>query len=798
MNSAAKALAKFKIPLELLEAAGVAHATDGRVRELLGIHGRGREDLSGIVFPYRDPRNGQVLGHRVRLVVPTDGGAKYLSEQGCRYLFFAPICASALADTCVPVVIVEAEKSVLAITALADRCGVKFLAVATGGVWGWKRKTGTELQPDGTRQPVSGPSPSLDLIAWKERKTFIAFDANVAARPDLQRARAALAKELTERGAQVMIAEVPSAEGVNGPDDLIAVLGDTAVLDVLAKAKPFTPKQNSDVEIEDDPQPSGKEPSLTPSGSAATKLIDIATNGTELFHSGESCFATIPVNHHLETYPLRSRGFRTWLSKCFFDEHHRAASGEAVNTAVQTLEGIARFQCAERAVGVRVQGYRDNVYLDLANVGWQVAEVSTVGWRIIEARDCPVRFRRPRGMLALPLPEPGGKIGELQRFLNVRGEDDFLLMTAWLVGALHPTGPYPLLALHGEQGSAKTTTARFLRALLDPNQAPLRSEPREPRDLMIAANNGWICAFDNLSCLPQWLSDALCRLSTGGGFSTRELYTDDEEIIFEAKRPIILTGIEELATRGDLLDRALIVDLPRIPEEAYQSEQEFVRKYEIMRPLLLGALLEAVASALVNRSKVNLARLTRMADFAIWVSAAEPLFGRESGVFIKAYMKNRAAASELPLETPLAEAIRKLVLPWRGTATTLLESLESLVDERTQRQRSWPSNARSLSNALRRLAPNLRQVGVLVELGAREPGTGRRLITLSSKGSASSSQSSQAASQAPEAQPQQDVANNGPRDGCDARDDEAPAFSLVGPELSQPPSSSQPYPEDEL
>src|SRR5262249_13429652 len=161
-------------------------------------------------------------------------------------------------------------------------------------------------------------------------------------------------------------------------------------------------------------------------------------------------------------------------------------------------------------------------------------------------------------------------------------------------------------------------------------------EPREPRDLMIAANNGWMCAFDNLSGLPQWLSDALCRLSTGGGFSTRELYTDDEEIIFEAKRPIILTGIEELATRGDLLDRALIVDLRRIPEEAYQSEQEFVRKYEIMRPRLLGALLEAVAAALVNRSKVNLARLTRMADFAIWVSAAEPLFGRESGAFIKA------------------------------------------------------------------------------------------------------------------------------------------------------------------
>jgi hypothetical protein len=168
----------------------------------------------------------------------------------------------------------------------------------------------------------------------------------------------------------------------------------------------------------------------------------------------------------------------------------------------------------------------------------------------------------------------------------------------WLLGALHPHGPYPVLILHGEQGSAKTTTEKFFRSLIDPSSALVRSQPHEPRDLIIAASNGFVCAFDNLSSLPDWFSDALCRLSTGGGFSTRALYTDDEEIIFEAKRPIILNGIEELATRGDLLDRAIVVELPRITDERRQTEDSLCVAFERERPRLLGALLDAVSGAL--------------------------------------------------------------------------------------------------------------------------------------------------------------------------------------------------------
>ncbi len=199
-------------------------------------------------------------------------------------------------------------------------------------------------------------------------------------------------------------------------------------------------------------------------------------------------------------------------------------------------------------------------------------------------------------MLAQPTPQTGGNLSDLKRFINIRDED-FPLIAAWLVAAFRPHHPFPVLTFNGEQGSAKSTSARVLRSLIDPNQAALRTLPRDERDLMIAATNGWLVALDNLSSIRGWLSDALCRLSTGGGFATRQLHADDDEMIFDAMRPILLNGIEELATRSDLLDRAIIVTLPIITEESRREASEVWREFEIARPSLFGALLDAISEA---------------------------------------------------------------------------------------------------------------------------------------------------------------------------------------------------------
>ncbi|MHB1426587.1 MAG: hypothetical protein ACYC3I_25785 [Gemmataceae bacterium] len=288
--------------------------------------------------------------------------------------------------------------------------------------------------------------------------------------------------------------------------------------------------------------------------------------------------------------------------------------------------------------------------------------------------------------------------------------------------------------LSGQQGSAKTTTARLLRALIDPNKSALRSEPKEPRDLMIAATNSWCPCFDNQSSLTPWLSDALCRLATGGGFSTRELYSDDEEMIFEAMRPVIINGIEDLPTRGDLLDRAVLIHLPPIPEDKRLPEKTLWRDFEQARSHILGALLTAVSGSLRELPNVRLPGLPRMADFAEWAVAAEKALGWTPGSFLDAYGENRRDANELALESsPLVPFLRQFVESkdeWTGTASALLAELRELAGD-VAKVKDWPGNARGLSGRLRRLAPNLRAVGITIEWEREEGRNRTRVIRLS-------------------------------------------------------------------
>jgi len=274
-------------------------------------------------------------------------------------------------------------------------------------------------------------------------------------------------------------------------------------------------------------------------------LIDTALC-EELFHTATgTAFADIVVDGHRETWPIRSKRFRGWLRRRYYQATGDAASAAEIRSALDLLEARAQFDGPERVVHVRIAEQAGHIYLDLADEHWRAVDIGPDGWRVIGYP--PVRLRRPSGMLPLPLPLPQqvGSIEALNSFLNVTSRDDFVLIVAWLLATLRSGGPYPLLAISGEQGSAKTVLSKLLKALIDPNAAPVRSLSREERELMIAANNGYLLAFDNLSGLPVWLSDALCRLASGGSFAVRQLYTDDEEVLFEAARPILLNGIEE-------------------------------------------------------------------------------------------------------------------------------------------------------------------------------------------------------------------------------------------------------------
>ena len=305
---------------------------------------------------------------------------------------------------------------------------------------------------------------------------------------------------------------------------------------------------------------------------------------------------------------------------------------------------------------------------------------------------------------------------------------------AWLLAALRHGGPYPLLAVSGEQGSSKTVLSKILRALVDPNAAPVRSAPREERDLFIAAGNGHLLAFDNLSDLPDWISDALCRLASGGSFAVRQLYTDQDEILFQAARPAILNGIEDVITRPDLADRAIFLTLQYVHDTRRRPEREIWQEFETARPLILGALLEAASHGLRTLSGVCLKQLPRMADFALWATACETVLW-PAGTFMRAYDENRRAAIEGVIEAdPVADHVREMmakVIRWTGSASDLYRiGADASRDKGSTGCVGWPKSARALAGRLRRAQTSLRTLGIEIAF-SREGREGTRIIRMS-------------------------------------------------------------------
>ena len=224
------------------------------------------------------------------------------------------------------------------------------------------------------------------------------------------------------------------------------------------------------------------------------------------------------------------------------------------------------------------------------------------------------------------------------------------------------------------------------------------------------------------------------RLSTGGGFSTRELYSDGEEKLFNAMRPILLNGINEVATRSDLLDRTMALTLPTIKNSRRKTEAELSRAFQHARPRILGGLLDAVSTALRRVDDVQLDTMPRMADFAVWVVAAEPSLDCASGAFLRAYAANRETLNESAIEScMIAEPLMKFLNgreQWEGTASELLQNLGAQAGERTTKQREWPKKPHVLSGHLRRIAPNLRQMDINIEFYRETNAARRRRISI--------------------------------------------------------------------
>ena len=507
--------------------------------------------------------------------------------------------------------------------------------------------------------------------------------------------------------------------------DLADPIPDGVDMDVerlLAEAELVVPQ---DMETDTEEEVGGNVRRLSP----GDQLLQRATEEGELYADGDETFADVWIDGVRETWPVRSRDFKRWLRRLFYESTRRGATQEALTHTVDNLDAQAA-RAGQRKVYLRIASHEGKLYVDLGDSSRHVVEIDEMGWRIL-TDSAPVRFRRSTTML--PLPEPTrvkstDGIEELRRFLNV-GDEDFVLCVAWLLASLTDTGPYPLLALTGEHGTAKSTAAAILRSLVDPSRLPTRGMPRDERDAAIATRNNRVLVFDNLSGLPTWFSDVLCRFSTGEGFATRALHTDGDEFVIEASLPVILTSIENIVVRGDLADRAIVVRLEPIADTDRLGEAGLLSDFEEARPRIFGVLLDGLSEGLRQLPHVRIERLPRMADFATWMTACEGAYW-PAGTFMAAFDKAQESATEDVLEgSQLWQALRVFLEKSRnfnGTASELLNLLNAGRQEERS-SKNWPSTGAVLGKELTRLAPLMRKRGYVAERTRTSRGNSWRL-----------------------------------------------------------------------
>lgn len=463
-----------------------------------------------------------------------------------------------------------------------------------------------------------------------------------------------------------------------------------------------------------------------PKASARRQAVDLALASCELWHARENGppqgYASFKRGEHTEHVELQTAAGRLWLSGMVYLQLGDALSKMDLDGALNNLEAEAVHRGRRLPVRVRLADLGDRIFLDLADDAWRVVEVTAKGWEVIPGEKAPVRFKRPNGTEALPVPVRGGRLDDLADFIHTDAAG-LALLSAYIIGAMTDRGPAAVLSLMGGQGTSKTTTTKVIQRLLDPRGGALRSAPRKDEDLAVAARNSWIVSFDNLSRISPDLSDGLARLSTGAAFATRQLYTNGEESIFAARRPVILNSIVDVVGRPDLLDRTVSVQLQKISREQRKEESIFWPEFEARRASLLGAALDALSHALAHWAETRPTDSPRMADFYHVAMAAGNRLPGGTEAFESAWAAMTETAVDSALEAaPIGAALLSILEAqgkWKASAADLLRELNSSRAAGFREHDSWPQTPQGLTSALRRLAPALEAKGWHVLLGEK-------------------------------------------------------------------------------
>ncbi|MBI4232434.1 bifunctional DNA primase/polymerase [Candidatus Peregrinibacteria bacterium] len=483
---------------------------------------------------------------------------------------------------------------------------------------------------------------------------------------------------------------------------------------------------------------------ISKTDTVTSQLLDIVEEKkVEFFHDDMlESYAVIPNRGHNEVVLCSSKAFTMWLSHEYWKKTHLGISATPVKTAITTLEGRALFEGLEIPLNNRV--YLDNekkiIWYDLCDSGWRAVRIDHAGWQVVN--NPPVIFKRYLHQKNQVDPVGGGDVRELLRFINVINKHDQDLLLIWLISCFISGFPHPILNVYGVQGSAKSFLCELLREIIDPSKIKRMSFPR-PADFAQVCQHNHLVLFDNISYLSHDISDRLCRVVTGDGDEKRVHFSNDDDYLYFYRSCVILNGINLVGVKADLLERSILLNLERIPEERRMDEATILDSFGKLRPGILGSIFDILSKALAVYDTIKLDRSPRMCDFAKWGSAIAEAMGVGMSSFMLAYEKSNETQNEAALdESPVAQMIIKLMEArgeWIGEPAELLVALNLLFTSAMfpslEKDRSWPKKANHLTKKINQVKPNLASIGLDIEEFKER---GRRKIKIIKTSSSSS------------------------------------------------------------
>ena len=428
---------------------------------------------------------------------------------------------------------------------------------------------------------------------------------------------------------------------------------------------------------------------------------------------------------HQENWPICSLEYQNFLNYQYRQRYQKPVSAGTLKKVLDCLAGDVLFSDNSYEAHVRTARLNDTVMIDLTDANWTWIEITASGWSVRQDK-APVKFLRSNNAKPMPLPDISGDFECLPEIFRLKNQDDYILLSAWLMFSLVEGGPYPVLTLEGVAGSSKSTLTKQIRQLVDPRKPALQGMPSAVDDLFIQANNGHLIAIDNLSEIKQKLSDVLCGISSGTGNSKRELFTNTGEIHIEVCRPIILNSINPVVQSSDLADRCIRLSLPPITSSDSEgsmnnlgrlSAEEVDASFQQRAPQILGAICTAIQTALPNYRRVkNLPAEIRMADFARWGFAAGKALALGDRDFVSVLMANRQHNAEPFMENDMLNlALFQFLqgkLQWSGTPTELLNELTKIITPQESMDPTFPKTASRLTRGLNSSITTLKQFGI--------------------------------------------------------------------------------------